>query len=183
MGIDTTRDFVPVSIAVITVSDSRTLEDDKSGDLLAARLQEAGHKLHSRGIVKDDEADIITSLKALISDRQCDVVISTGGTGLTGRDVTPEALRAVFEKEIEGFGEMFRFLSFQKIGTSTLQSRALAGVAGGTYLSGLPGSPSACRDAWDDLLVHQLDYRHRPCNFVEIMPRLTEQGIQARKPS
>ena len=183
MGIDTTRDFVPVSIAVITVSDSRTLEDDKSGDLLAARLQEAGHKLHSRGIVKDDEADIITSLKALISDRQCDVVISTGGTGLTGRDVTPEALRAVFEKEIEGFGEMFRFLSFQKIGTSTLQSRALAGVAGGTYLFGLPGSPSACRDAWDDLLVHQLDYRHRPCNFVEIMPRLTEQGIQARKPS
>ncbi|MGC6530510.1 MAG: molybdenum cofactor biosynthesis protein B [Candidatus Puniceispirillaceae bacterium] len=183
MGIDTTRDFVPVSIAVITVSDSRTLEDDKSGDLLAARLQEAGHKLHSREIVKDDEADIITSLKALISDRQCDVVISTGGTGLTGRDVTPEALRAVFEKEIEGFGEMFRFLSFQKIGTSTLQSRALAGVAGGTYLFGLPGSPSACRDAWDDLLVHQLDYRHRPCNFVEIMPRLTEQGIQARKPS
>lgn len=183
MGIDTTRDFVPVSIAVITVSDSRTLEDDKSGDLLAARLQEAGHKLHSRGIVKDDEADIVTSLKALISDRQCDVVISTGGTGLTGRDVTPEALRTVFEKEIEGFGEMFRFLSFQKIGTSTLQSRALAGVAGGTYLFGLPGSPSACRDAWDDLLVHQLDYRHRPCNFVEIMPRLTEQGIQARKPS
>ena len=183
MGIDTTRDFVPVSIAVITISDSRTLEDDKSGDLLAARLQEAGHTLHSRGIVKDDEADIITSLKALISDRQCDVVISTGGTGLTGRDVTPEALRAVFEKEIEGFGEMFRFLSFQKIGTSTLQSRALAGVAGGTYLFGLPGSPSACRDAWDDLLVHQLDYRHRPCNFVEIMPRLTEQGIQARKPS
>ena len=183
MGIDTTRDFVPVSIAVITVSDSRTLEDDKSGDLLAARLQEAGHKLHSRGIVKDDEAEIITSLTALISDTQCDVVISTGGTGLTGRDVTPEALRAVFEKEIEGFGEMFRFLSFQKIGTSTLQSRALAGVAGGTYLFGLPGSPSACRDAWDDLLVHQLDYRHRPCNFVEIMPRLTEQGIQARKPS
>ena len=183
MGIDTTRDFVPVSIAVITVSDSRTFEDDKSGDLLAMRLQEAGHKLHKREIVKDDEAQIISSLEALIADKTCDVVISTGGPGLTGRDVTPEALRAVFEKEIEGFGEMFRFLSFQKIGTSTLQSRALAGVAGGTYLFGLPGSPSACRDAWDDLLVHQLDYRHRPCNFVEIMPRLTEQGIQARKPS
>ena len=183
MGLDTTREFVPVSIAVMTVSDTRQLDDDKSGDLLVQRLQEAGHHLGGRMIVKDDEAQICQALSDFIADKAVDVVIATGGTGLTGRDVTPEAFRAVFDKEIEGFGEMFRFLSFQKIGTSTLQSRALAGVAGGTYLFALPGSPSACRDAWDDLLVHQLDYRHRPCNFVEIMPRLTEQGIQARKPS
>lgn len=183
MGLDMTRDFVPVSIAVMTVSDSRTQEDDKSGDLLVSRLSEAGHNLAQRVIIKDEAQDIIAALHGFIADKTIDVVISTGGTGLTGRDVTPEAFRAVFEKEIEGFGEMFRFLSFQKIGTSTLQSRALAGVAGGTYLFALPGSPSACRDAWDDLLSHQLDYRHRPCNFVEIMPRLTEQGIQARKPS
>ena len=183
MGLDMTRDFVPVSIAVMTVSDSRTLDDDKSGDLLVAKLCEAGHKLAARTIVTDDEEAIIAALDGFIADKMIDAVILTGGTGLTGRDVTPEALRAVFDKEIDGFGEMFRFLSFQKIGTSTLQSRALAGVAGGTYLFGLPGSPSACRDAWDDLLAHQLDYRHRPCNFVEIMPRLTEQGIQARKPS
>lgn len=183
MGLDMTRDFVPVSIAVMTVSDSRTQDDDKSGDLLVSRLSEAGHNLAQRVIIKDEAQDIIAALHSFIADKTIDVVISTGGTGLTGRDVTPEAFRAVFEKEIEGFGEMFRFLSFQKIGTSTLQSRALAGVAGGTYLFALPGSPSACRDAWDDLLSHQLDYRHRPCNFVEIMPRLTEQGIQARKPS
>ena len=181
--IDETRPFVPVSIAVLTVSDSRTLEDDKSGDLLASRLTEAGHHLGERAIVIDDEKQIIAKLNEFIKNDKIDVVISTGGTGLTGRDVTPEALRAVFEKEIEGFGEMFRFLSFQKIGTSTLQSRALAGVAGGTYLFGLPGSPSACKDAWDDLLAHQLDYRHRPCNFVEIMPRLTETGLPMRKPS
>ena len=183
MGLDLTRDFVPVSIAVMTISDSRTLEDDKSGDVLAQRLSDAGHQLSDRVIIQDEEQDIITALQGFISDKAIDVVIATGGTGLTGRDVTPEAFRAVFEKEIDGFGEMFRFLSFQKIGTSTLQSRALAGVAGGTYLFALPGSPSACRDAWDDLLAHQLDYRHRPCNFVEIMPRLTEQGIQPRKPS
>ena len=181
--IDETRAFVPVSIAVLTVSDSRSLEDDKSGDLLVGRLTEAGHKLAARAIVTDDEPAIITQLQTFIADKEIDVVISTGGTGLTGRDVTPEAFRAVFEKEIEGFGEMFRFLSFQKIGTSTLQSRALAGVAGGTYLFALPGSPSACRDAWDVLLAHQLDYRHRPCNFVEIMPRLTETGLKMRKPS
>ena len=181
--IDETRPFVPVSIAVLTVSDSRTLDDDKSGDLLASRLLDAGHQLAARAIVTDDEPAIITQLQKFIADNEIDVVISTGGTGLTGRDVTPEAFRSVFEKEIEGFGEMFRFLSFQKIGTSTLQSRALAGVAGGTYLFALPGSPSACRDAWDDLLAHQLDYRHRPCNFVEIMPRLTETGLQMRKPS
>ena len=167
----------------MTVSDSRTQDDDKSGDLLVSRLSEAGHNLAHRVIIKDEAQDIIAALHGFIADKTIDVVISTGGTGLTGRDVTPEAFRAVFEKEIDGFGEMFRFLSFQKIGTSTLQSRALAGVAGGTYLFALPGSPSACRDAWDDLLSHQLDYRHRPCNFVEIMPRLTEQGIQARKPS
>ena len=181
--IDETRPFVPVSIAVLTISDSRTLEEDKSGDLLASRLSEAGHNLAARAIVTDDEPAIIAQLQRFIADSEIDVVISTGGTGLTGRDVTPEAFRSVFEKEIEGFGEMFRFLSFQKIGTSTLQSRALAGVAGGTYLFALPGSPSACRDAWDDLLSHQLDYRHRPCNFVEIMPRLTETGLQMRKPS
>lgn len=181
--IDNTRPFVAVSIAVLTVSDSRSLDDDKSGDLLVSRLTEAGHDLADRAIVQDDEALITAQLQRFIDNKEIDVVIATGGTGLTGRDVTPEAFRAVFEKEIEGFGEMFRFLSFQKIGTSTLQSRAVAGVAGGTYLFALPGSPSACRDAWDDLLAHQLDYRHRPCNFVEIMPRLTESTITPRKPS
>ena len=181
--IDDTRPFVAVSIAVLTVSDSRSVDDDKSGDLLVSRLTEAGHNLADRAIVQDDEALITAQLQRFIDNKEIDVVIATGGTGLTGRDVTPEAFRAVFEKEIEGFGEMFRFLSFQKIGTSTLQSRAVAGVAGGTYLFALPGSPSACRDAWDDLLVHQLDYRHLPCNFVEIMPRLTESTITPRKPS
>lgn len=181
--IDDTRPFVAVSIAVLTVSDSRSLDDDKSGDLLVSRLTEAGHNLADRAIVQDDEELITAQLQRFIDNKEIDVVIATGGTGLTGRDVTPEAFRAVFEKEIEGFGEMFRFLSFQKIGTSTLQSRAVAGVAGGTYLFALPGSPSACRDAWDDLLAHQLDYRHRPCNFVEIMPRLTESTITPRKPS
>lgn len=181
--IDNTRPFVAVSIAVLTVSDSRSLDDDKSGDLLVSRLTEAGHHLVDRAIIQDDEALITAQLHRFIDNEEIDVVIATGGTGLTGRDVTPEAFRAVFEKEIEGFGEMFRFLSFQKIGTSTLQSRAVAGVAGGTYLFALPGSPSACRDAWDDLLAHQLDYRHRPCNFVEIMPRLTESTITPRKPS
>ena len=183
MGLDSTRAFVPVSIAVMTISDSRTMADDKSGDLLVERLKQAGHDLADRIIVTDDEENIIAAARRFIANPEIDVVIATGGTGLTGRDVTPEAFRALFEKEIEGFGEMFRFLSFQKIGTSTLQSRAVAGVAGGTYLFALPGSPSACRDAWDDLLVHQLDYRHRPCNFVEIMPRLTEQGLQGRKTS
>lgn len=178
--LDETRPFIPVRIAVLTVSDTRALADDKSGDLLASRLTEAGHALAERAIVNDDKAQIITALRAFIQTPAIDCVISTGGTGLTGRDVTPEAFRAVFEKEIDGFGEMFRFLSFQKIGTSTLQSRAVAGVAGGTYLFALPGSPSACKDAWDDLLVHQLDYRHRPCNFVEIMPRLTETGLTGR---
>ena len=183
MGLDTTRAFVPVAIAVMTVSDSRTLADDKSGDLLVQRLTDAGHDLRARTIVTDDQEAIVSSLQGFIDDKTIDVVIATGGTGLTGRDVTPEAFRSIFDKEIDGFGEMFRFLSFQKIGTSTLQSRAVAGVSGGTYLFALPGSPSACRDAWDDLLVHQLDYRHRPCNFVEIMPRLTETGLLSRSSS
>lgn len=178
--IDETRPFIAVRIAVLTVSDTRSLDDDKSGDLLVSRLTKAGHILADRAICTDDIETITTQLNSFIADPEIDCVISTGGTGVTGRDVTPEAFRAVFEKEIEGFGEMFRFLSFQKIGTSTLQSRAVAGVAGGTYLFALPGSPSACRDAWDDLLAHQLDYRHRPCNFVEIMPRLRESGVAGR---
>jgi molybdenum cofactor biosynthesis protein B len=179
-GIDTSREFIPVTIAVLTISDTRTLAEDKSGDLLVARLGAAGHQLAARALVRDDVAEITNQLGQFIANQAIDCVIATGGTGLTGRDVTPEAFRAVFEKEIEGFGEMFRFLSFQKIGTSTLQSRAVAGVAGGTYLFALPGSPSACRDGWDDLLAHQLDYRHRPCNFVEIMPRLREAGLVGR---
>ena len=178
--IDETRPFIAVRIAVLTVSDTRSLDEDKSGDLLVSRLTEAGHVLAARAICTDDIDNITAQLNSFIADSDIDCVISTGGTGVTGRDVTPEAFRAVFEKEIEGFGEMFRFLSFQKIGTSTLQSRAVAGVAGGTYLFALPGSPSACRDAWDDLLAHQLDYRHRPCNFVEIMPRLRESGVAGR---
>ena len=165
---------------MLTVSDTRTLSDDKSGDLLSTRIREANHVLVRRETTQDEVKKITQKLEYSIQDPDTDVVISTGGTGLTGRDVTPEAFRSIFDKEIEGFGEMFRFLSFQKIGTSTLQSRAVAGVAGGTYLFALPGSPSACRDAWDDLLVHQLDYRHRPCNFVEIMPRLLEAGVSGR---
>ena len=178
--LDLSRDFVPVKIAVLTISDTRTFLDDKSGDLLTTKISEAGHVLVRREITKDEVKGITQKLEYSIQDPDTDVVISTGGTGLTSRDVTPEAFRSIFDKEIEGFGEMFRFLSFQKIGTSTLQSRAVAGVAAGTYLFALPGSPSACRDAWDDLLVHQLDYRHRPCNFVEIMPRLTEAGVSGR---
>lgn len=178
--LDLTRNFVPVKIAVLTISDTRSLKDDKSGDLLVSKITDAGHFLVKREITQDNIQKIKINLQQSIQDPDIDVVISTGGTGLTGRDVTPEAFRSMFDKEIEGFGEMFRYLSFQKIGTSTLQSRALAGVSGGTYLFALPGSPSACRDAWDDLLVHQLDYRHKPCNFVEIMPRLIEAGISGR---
>ena len=168
------RSFLPVNIAVLTVSDSRTAADDRSGDTLAERLTAAGHKLAARAIVLDDTDAIVARLRAWIGDPAVDVVLATGGTGVTGRDVTPEAFQAVFEKEIPGFGELFRWLSFQKIRTSTIQSRATAGVAGGTYLFALPGSPGACRDAWDDILVHQLDNRTRPCNFVELMPRLQE---------
>ena len=174
--IDKSVPFVAVNIAILTVSDSRGLEDDKSGDLLAGRLVEDGHHLSERRIVTDDFDAITAVVSAWVQTQEIDVVIATGGTGLTGRDGTPEAFRSIFEKEIEGFGELFRYISFQKIGTSTIQSRAVAGVAGGTYLFALPGSPSACRDAWDDILRYQLDIRHRPCNFVEIMPRLSESA-------
>ncbi len=168
------RRFIPVNIAVLTVSDTRTEADDTSGQTLIERIANAGHKLVDRAIVTDDEAAIVARLRAWIADPDVDVVIATGGTGLTGRDVTPEAFHAVYEKEIAGFGELFRMISFQKIKTSTIQSRATAGVAGGTYLFALPGSPGACRDGWDDILEAQLDYRHKPCNFVELMPRLEE---------
>jgi molybdenum cofactor biosynthesis protein B len=170
------RCFVSVNIAVLTISDSRSLETDASGRTLVERIEQAGHKVVDRRLVADDVGRIVAQLRTWIADPAVDVVISTGGTGLTARDVTPEAFRQVIEKEIPGFGELFRLLSFQKIGTSTIQSRALAGVAGGTYLFALPGSPGACRDAWDDILVKQLDSRFRPCNFVELMPRLTETG-------
>lgn len=168
------RDFLPINIAVLTVSDTRGIEDDKSGDTLVDRINGAGHVVIERDIIKDDLAEIVTKLKGLINNKNIDVIISTGGTGVTGRDLTPEAFEQVYEKEIPGFGELFRMLSYDKIGTSTIQSRATAGVAGGTYLFALPGSPGACKDAWDDILVHQLDYRFKPCNFVELMPRLTE---------
>ena len=172
--IDETRAFLPVHIAILTVSDTRTTADDRSGDTLAALIARDGHVVAARMIVPDDQATITAQLRAWIADPQIDVVLATGGTGVTGRDVTPEAFHQVYDKEIPGFGELFRWLSFAKIGTSTIQSRATAGVAGGTYLFALPGSPSACRDAWEDILRLQLDNRHRPCNFVELMPRLTE---------
>ncbi len=172
--IDETLEFIPVRIAVLTVSDSRSLAEDRSGDTLVARLEAAGHVLADRAVVRDEVDDITERLRSWIANPGVDVVISTGGTGLTGRDVTVEAHRAVYEKDIDAFGTLFTMLSFGKIGTSAIQSRACAGVAGGTYLFALPGSPGACRDAWDDILAMQLDYRHRPCNFVEIMPRLEE---------
>jgi molybdenum cofactor biosynthesis protein B len=173
-GIDESVVFVPVRIAIMTVSDTRTAADDKSGDTLAARIAEAGHVLAARTIVKDDQARIAAQLTAWITDPKIDAVISTGGTGLTGRDVTVEAFQSVFEKEIEGFAAIFHQISFAKIGTSTIQSRACAGVAKGTYLFALPGSPGAVKDGWDGILKFQLDIRHKPCNFVEIMPRLEE---------
>jgi len=173
--IDESRAFVPVRIAVLTVSDTRTPGDDRSGDTLVARLEEAGHRLAARDIVTDDRPLIAERLRAWVADPGIDVILSTGGTGLTGRDVTVEAHRDVYEKEIEAFGTVFTHVSMAKIGTSAVQSRACGGVAGGTYLFALPGSPSACRDAWDEILRFQLDYRHRPCNFVEIMPRLDEK--------
>jgi molybdenum cofactor biosynthesis protein B len=174
MSLDESKPFVPVNIAVLTVSDTRTLDDDKSGQTLVDRLTEAGHVLADRAIVKDEVEAIVGRLRAWIADPRIDVVIATGGTGLTGRDVTPEAFESVYEKKIEGFGEVFRMLSYKLIGTSTIQSRATGGVAGGTYLFALPGSPGACRDGWDGILRDQLDYRFRPCNFVELMPRLQE---------
>ena len=167
-------EFFPVHIAIMTVSDSRTIEDDKSGRTLVKRIEEAGHILSDRVIVKDEEALIKAQLDTWINDPKIEVVISTGGTGVTGRDVTPEAFKSVFEKEITGFGELFRMLSYELIGTSTIQSRATGGVANATYLFALPGSPGACRDGWDKILKDQLDIRFRPCNFVELLPRLNE---------
>ncbi len=173
-GIDQSKPFVAINIAVLTVSDSRTEADDKSGDILVERLTGAGHNLAGRKIVVDEIDAITAQLEQWIDDENVDVVIATGGTGLTGRDVTPEAFHAVYEKEIAGFGEVFRMISWDKIRTSTIQSRATAGVARGTYLFALPGSPGACKDGWDEILQHQLDIRTRPCNFVELMPRLRE---------
>jgi molybdenum cofactor biosynthesis protein B len=173
-GIDAELAFIPIRIAVLTMSDTRVAKEDKSGDLLASRIGEAGHVLADRKLVRDDQQAIRTIVESWISDPQIDCVITTGGTGFTGRDVTPEAVKPLFEKDIEGFAILFHMLSFQKVGTSTIQSRACAGVAHGTYIFCLPGSPGACRDAWDGILKFQLDIRHRPCNFVEIMPRLEE---------
>lgn len=171
---DLSRPFVPVNIAVLTVSDTRSLAEDRSGDLLVSRIELAEHKLVDRKLVKDDVTEIVAQLRAWIADPAVDVVISTGGTGITGRDVTPEAFARVLEKEIVGFGELFRMLSYGKIGSSTIQSRALGGVANGTYLFALPGSTGAVQDGWDDILSTQLDIRQRPCNLVELMPRLKE---------
>ncbi len=170
-----TRAFVPLNIAVLTVSDTRSLTNDPSGDLLQGRVIDGGHRLYDRQIVRDDKYAIRAVVSAWIANPGCQVIITTGGTGLTGRDGTPEAVIPLLDKEIEGFGELFRWLSFQSIGTSTLQSRATSGVANGTYLFVLPGSTSACRDAWDQIIHAQLDFRTRPCNMVELMPRLNEQ--------
>jgi molybdenum cofactor biosynthesis protein B len=175
-GIDASRPFIPVRVAILTVSDTRNAADDASGRLLAERAASAGHRVVAQRIVPDEQVQIEQALTAFIDDHGVDVVIATGGTGITARDVTPEAFRAVIEKEIVGFGELFRQLSYASIGTSTIQSRATAGVAKGTYLFALPGSPGACGDAWDQILVQQLDNRYRPCNFVELMPRLRELG-------
>ncbi len=173
------REFISLNIAVLTVSDSRVMADDKSGQVLVDRLQGAGHALADRQIIQDDQNLVSDQLRLWCDDPGIDAVITTGGTGLTGRDVTVEAHRAVYEKEIDAFSTMFTIVSIEKIRTSAVQSRACAGVANGTYLFALPGSPGACKDGWDEILVHQLDYRHKPCNFVEIMPRLTEN--QRRK--
>jgi len=169
-----TKEFFPIRIAVLTVSDTRTLAEDRSGDTLVARIEAAGHSVAARDITTDDRDLIANQLRAWIADDGIDAIISTGGTGLTGRDVTVEAHRDVYEKEIDAFGTVFTIVSMKKIGTSAVQSRATAGVAGGTYLFALPGSTGACKDAWDEILIHQFDYRHSPCNFVEIMPRLDE---------
>jgi molybdenum cofactor biosynthesis protein B len=178
--IDETVKFVPVRIAVLTVSDTRDASNDKSGDTLAQRIKDAGHVLAARAIVSDDHDKITAQLRGWIDDPMIDVVISTGGTGLTGRDVTVEAFRSLFEKEIDGFSVLFHQISFGKVGTSTVQSRACAGVAKGTYLFALPGSPGAVKDGWDGILKFQLDIRHKPCNFVEIMPRLLEDPLSRR---
>ena len=174
MTIDNKIKFLPINIAVITLSDSRRKDNDKSGDILEERVTNSGHNLIFRDIVKDEFEDIVKVIKSLTVQNKIDVIITTGGTGLTGRDITPEVMETLFEKSIDGFGEMFRWLSYSKIGTSAMQSRALAGVSNGTYIFCLPGSPSACKDGWDNILAYQLDVRHKPCNFVEIMPRLKE---------
>lgn len=171
---ETPRPFIPVRIAVLTVSDTRSIADDKSGSVLVERITAAGHEVAARDIVRDDIGQIAVKVAGWIADRSINVVITTGGTGFTGRDVTPEAVRPLFEKEIDGFSAVFHAISFAKIGTSTIQSRACAGLANETYIFCLPGSPGACKDAWDGILSQQLDNRHRPCNFVEIMPRLGE---------
>ncbi len=173
-GIKENRTFYPVNIALLTVSDTRTEADDKSGDILAELVVEAGHKIAARTIVTDEQEQIVAQLKDWIADPGIDVVIATGGTGVTGRDITPEAFTQVYDKDIPGFGELFRMLSYEKIGTSTMQSRATGGVASGTYLFALPGSPGACRDGWEGILRWQLDSRYRPCNLVDLMPRLRE---------
>jgi molybdopterin adenylyltransferase len=173
-GIDENRQFVPLNIAVLTISDTRALADDKSGATLAERIKAAGHTVADRAIVTDDVEAIRARVRQWIADPAVDVIVSTGGTGFTGRDVTPEAVEPLFEKRMDGFSTVFHMISFPKIGTSTVQTRATAGVAGATFIFCLPGSPGACRDAWDEILVHQLDYRYRPCNFVELMPRLDE---------
>jgi len=174
-GLDVNKEFVPLKIAVLTVSDTRGLKDDKSGALLVQLIVAAGHFIAERSIVPDDIESIRARVKAWVADPVIDVIITTGGTGFTGRDVTPEAIEPLFDKKMDAFSALFLVVSFQKIGTSAIQSRATAGVAGTTYIFCLPGSPGACKDAWDEILVHQLDYRYGPCNFVEIMPRLDEQ--------
>jgi len=179
-GIDQSRKFIPLKIAVLTVSDTRELADDKSGATLVERIERAGHTVAERAVVADDVEQIRACVKQWIAAPAVDVVITTGGTGFTGRDVTPEAVEPLFEKRMEGFSTMFLMVSHAKIGTSAIQTRVTAGVAGATYIFCLPGSPGACRDAWDEILVHQLDYRYRPCNFVEIMPRLDEHLRRAK---
>jgi molybdenum cofactor biosynthesis protein B len=179
-GIDDSRQFIALKIAVLTVSDTRDLADDKSGATLVERIEKSGHAVAARAIVRDDVEKIRARIKDWIADPDVDVIITTGGTGFTGRDVTPEAVEPLFEKRMDGFATLFLMVSHAKIGTSAIQTRATAGVAGATYIFCLPGSPSACRDGWDDILVHQLDYRYRPCNFVEIMPRLDEHLRRAK---
>ena len=175
MAIDTSLDFVPINIAVITISDSRTKENDSSGDTLEKRITDAGHKMIKRTIIPDDVSQIKDTLDKMSKEEEIDCIITTGGTGLTGRDTTPEAVKAIASKLIDGFGELFRQVSFEKIGTSAIQSRAVAALINSTYVFCLPGSTGACKDGWDEILQYQLDIRHKPCNFVEIMPRLNEK--------
>ncbi len=181
--LDESRPFIPINIAVLTVSDTRTVKEDKSGSYLAERITEAGHTLAGRALLKDDVKAIRETVAAWIADPGIDAVITTGGTGFTGRDVTPEAVSPLFEKEVDGFSVIFHMLSYEKVGTSTIQSRAQGGVANGTYIFCLPGSPGACKDAWEGILKWQLDNRHRPCNFVEILPRLTEDPTTPASPA